>query len=150
MSRLWVERIALTSFRNYPGATITAGPEPVVLVGPNGAGKTNFLEAISLLSPGQGLRRANFTDLSRAENPLRATREPVTMISFPSSGAASPSCGAAASCGAAGADCATAAFGSKHKAASAVPDASTRRSEFDPVMIAPFDAPFPWRFHWRH
>ena len=66
MSRLWVERIALTSFRNYPSATITAGPEPVVLVGPNGAGKTNFLEAISLLSPGQGLRRANFADLSRA------------------------------------------------------------------------------------
>ena len=63
MSRLWVERIALTSFRNYPSATITAGPEPVVLVGPNGAGKTNFLEAISLLSPGQGLRRANFADL---------------------------------------------------------------------------------------
>lgn len=32
----------------------------MVLTGPNGAGKTNLLEAISLLSPGRGLRRAAF------------------------------------------------------------------------------------------
>ena len=31
-----------------------------MLTGPNGAGKTNLLEAISLLSPGRGLRRASF------------------------------------------------------------------------------------------
>ena len=31
---------------------------PVAIVGPNGAGKTNILEAVSLLSPGRGLRRA--------------------------------------------------------------------------------------------
>ena len=30
----------------------------LVLTGPNGAGKTNLLEAVSLLSPGRGLRRA--------------------------------------------------------------------------------------------
>lgn len=71
-SRLWVERIALTGFRNYAAATIAAGPSPVVLCGPNGAGKTNFLEAISLLSPGQGLRRANFADLARAGQPTNA------------------------------------------------------------------------------
>ena len=33
-------------------------PGPVVLLGENGAGKTNILEAISLLTPGRGLRRA--------------------------------------------------------------------------------------------
>ena len=31
---------------------------PVAIHGPNGAGKTNLLEAISLLSPGRGMRRA--------------------------------------------------------------------------------------------
>ena len=38
---------------------------PVALVGPNGAGKTNILEAVSLLSPGRGLRRAAAEDLAR-------------------------------------------------------------------------------------
>lgn len=62
-ARLWIERVQLTSFRSYPSAIVEATAEPVVLVGPNGAGKTNFLEAISLLAPGQGLRRAPFSDL---------------------------------------------------------------------------------------
>ena len=66
LPRLWVERITLTNFRNYAKATLEAGPEPVVLAGANGAGKTNFLEAVSLLAPGQGLRRAVFTDLASA------------------------------------------------------------------------------------
>jgi DNA replication and repair protein RecF len=38
---------------------------PVALVGPNGAGKTNILEAVSLLSPGRGLRRAAADELAR-------------------------------------------------------------------------------------
>ncbi|MEQ1698202.1 MAG: AAA family ATPase, partial [Hyphomicrobiaceae bacterium] len=62
---LWVERIALTNFRNYAYAAIDTGPEPVVLVGANGAGKTNILEAVSLLAAGQGLRRAAYSDLAR-------------------------------------------------------------------------------------
>jgi len=41
---------------------------PVVLYGQNGAGKTNLLEAVSLLSPGRGLRRAKLEDLSRKED----------------------------------------------------------------------------------
>ena len=64
-SGLWVERIALTNFRNYAYAAVDAGPEPVVLVGANGAGKTNVLEAVSLLAAGQGLRRAAYSDLAR-------------------------------------------------------------------------------------
>jgi DNA replication and repair protein RecF len=43
---------------------------PAALVGPNGAGKTNVLEAISLLSPGRGLRRAAAEDLSRQPESL--------------------------------------------------------------------------------
>ncbi len=64
--RLWVERIALTSFRNYATLALDLGPEPQVLTGPNGSGKTNLLEAVSLLAPGQGLRRAPFADLAHA------------------------------------------------------------------------------------
>ncbi len=64
--RLWIERVQLTNFRSYQSAVVEAGAEPVVLVGANGAGKTNFLEAISLLAPGQGLRRAPFSDLGLA------------------------------------------------------------------------------------
>jgi DNA replication and repair protein RecF len=38
---------------------------PVALFGPNGAGKTNILEAVSLLSPGRGLRRSSAQDMAR-------------------------------------------------------------------------------------
>lgn len=64
-SRVWIERIQLSSYRNYTAARIEAGPEPVVLCGPNGSGKTNLLEAISLLTAGQGLRRAPYPELTR-------------------------------------------------------------------------------------
>ena len=63
--RLWVGRIALTNFRNYAAATFEAGPAPVVLLGANGAGKTNLIEAVSLLAPGSGLRRAGYGELAR-------------------------------------------------------------------------------------
>jgi DNA replication and repair protein RecF len=64
--QLWVEQITLTNFRNYAYLAVQAGPEPQVLVGANGAGKTNLLEAVSLLAPGQGLRRAAYPDLARS------------------------------------------------------------------------------------
>ncbi len=63
--RLWITRIAITNFRSYASAELTAGAAPVVLLGANGAGKTNLLEAISLLSPGNGLRRASYDELGR-------------------------------------------------------------------------------------
>jgi recombinational DNA repair ATPase RecF len=40
---------------------------PIVLTGANGAGKTNLIEAISLLAPGRGLRRATMEELAFAE-----------------------------------------------------------------------------------
>lgn len=73
MSGLWVERLSLTGFRNYQNLSLEIGPKPVVLVGANGAGKTNLLEAVSLLSPGQGLRRASFPDLARATPDSKGT-----------------------------------------------------------------------------
>jgi DNA replication and repair protein RecF len=63
--RVWVERLRLTDFRNYAALALDAGPGPIVLTGPNGAGKTNLLEAISLLSSGQGLRRTPYAELTR-------------------------------------------------------------------------------------
>lgn len=63
--RLWVERLSLSNFRNYTQVALDAGPEPQVLIGANGAGKTNLLEAVSLLAPGQGMRRAAYPDLAR-------------------------------------------------------------------------------------
>jgi DNA replication and repair protein RecF len=65
VTRVWVERLRLTNFRNYAELALDAGSGPVVLTGPNGAGKTNLLEAVSLLSSGQGLRRAPYAELAR-------------------------------------------------------------------------------------
>ena len=60
-----VSRLALTDFRSYPTALIEPGPGFVLLSGENGAGKTNLLEAVSLLSPGRGLRGAALSEMSR-------------------------------------------------------------------------------------
>ena len=57
-------RLSLTHFRSYRAASVETRGDSVVLVGPNGAGKTNCLEAISLLSPGRGLRRATLDDVA--------------------------------------------------------------------------------------
>jgi DNA replication and repair protein RecF len=65
-ARLWIERLRLTDFRNYESLALDLDPDPVVLTGPNGSGKTNLLEAVSLLAPGRGLRRAPFAELVRA------------------------------------------------------------------------------------
>jgi DNA replication and repair protein RecF len=62
---LAIERLMLTDFRCYDHAVMETAGKPVVLSGPNGAGKTNILEAISLLSPGRGLRRAKLSEIAR-------------------------------------------------------------------------------------
>ena len=64
---LRVTRLTLTNFRNYAGLRLDASARLIALSGPNGAGKTNLLEAISLLSPGRGLRGANFDELALLE-----------------------------------------------------------------------------------
>jgi DNA replication and repair protein RecF len=61
--RTHVRTLTLSHFRNYQTIRIEVDERPVVLVGPNGAGKTNMLEAISLLTPGRGLRRAALGDI---------------------------------------------------------------------------------------
>lgn len=58
-----ISRLKLSNFRNYASADLALEPGLVVLAGENGAGKTNLLEAVSLLTPGRGLRRAAYTDM---------------------------------------------------------------------------------------
>jgi DNA replication and repair protein RecF len=58
-------RLSLADFRSYPDAVLTPGAGLNVLTGENGAGKTNLLEAVSLLSPGRGLRGAALSDMAR-------------------------------------------------------------------------------------
>jgi len=62
-------RLALTDFRSYATATIEPGPGFVLLSGDNGAGKTNMLEAVSLLTPGRGLRGASLAEMARNGGP---------------------------------------------------------------------------------
>ncbi|RIA44242.1 DNA replication and repair protein RecF [Hephaestia caeni] len=60
-----IARLVLTDFRNHADAVLTPGRGFVVLTGENGAGKTNVLEAVSLLAPGRGLRRASLAEMAR-------------------------------------------------------------------------------------
>jgi DNA replication and repair protein RecF len=62
-----IRRLALSNFRSYRAASIEVEASLVVLTGPNGAGKTNLIEAISLLAPGRGLRRATFEEVAFLE-----------------------------------------------------------------------------------
>src|SRR6478609_1730384 len=62
-----LSRLTLTDFRSYARADLALDGRPVALFGPNGAGKTNLLEAVSLLSPGRGLRNATASEVGRRE-----------------------------------------------------------------------------------
>ena len=60
-----VPLLALSHFRSHRLTKVEAEGRSVAIFGPNGAGKTNLLEALSLLSPGRGLRRAEAEALAR-------------------------------------------------------------------------------------
>lgn len=65
-----LKSIQLQNFRSYRDLVLPRLPEKfVVLTGPNGAGKTNLLEAVSLLSPGKGLRGADLRELQNLAIP---------------------------------------------------------------------------------
>jgi DNA replication and repair protein RecF len=68
MTAAFIRRLTLGNFRNYHAAQVRLDrPGPVVLTGANGAGKTNLVEAVSLLAPGRGLRRATMEELAFSE-----------------------------------------------------------------------------------
>jgi len=67
MAAALIRRLSLTNFRSYRAASLDIDRPLVVLTGPNGAGKTNLIEAVSLLAPGRGLRRATLEEVAFSE-----------------------------------------------------------------------------------
>ena len=59
-----LDRIILSTFRNHRDSRLDGAAEVNLLIGENGAGKTNVLEALSLLAPGRGMRRAALADMA--------------------------------------------------------------------------------------
>lgn len=70
MTCLSLSGLTLSHFRSHQRAVLDLDPRPVAIFGPNGAGKTNLIEAVSLLSPGRGLRRAAAEDFVRRPEAL--------------------------------------------------------------------------------
>ncbi|MEN3791694.1 DNA replication/repair protein RecF [Fulvimarina sp. MAC3] len=60
-----VTSLKLFDFRNYASLDLGFDKRFIVFAGANGAGKTNLLEALSLLSPGRGLRRSVYGEMAR-------------------------------------------------------------------------------------
>lgn len=65
-----ISTLTLSHFRSHAILKLRLGSGPVAIFGPNGAGKTNILEAVSMLSPGRGLRRATPEALARQPDAL--------------------------------------------------------------------------------
>ncbi len=65
MDTLILQHLKLRNFRSHKSLDLDFSSKFVYLSGPNGVGKTNILEAISLFSPGRGLRGANISDLTQ-------------------------------------------------------------------------------------
>ena len=63
--RAAIQSLALTDFRSYERDELSPSGRSVYLFGPNGAGKTNLLEALSLFSPGRGMRAASLGEFGR-------------------------------------------------------------------------------------
>ncbi len=61
----FLRQLQLSHFRSYKSLSLEIDARPVAIFGPNGSGKTNVLEALSLLSPGRGLRGAKVDVMMR-------------------------------------------------------------------------------------
>ena len=70
MTSLYLSSLTLSHFRSHLSARLELDSRPIAIHGPNGAGKTNLIEAVSLFSPGRGLRRGSAQDMSRRPEAL--------------------------------------------------------------------------------
>lgn len=62
---LYLESIRLARFRSHSALSLSAQSGPIAIFGSNGTGKTNLLEAVSLFSPGRGMRRASAAEMTQ-------------------------------------------------------------------------------------
>ena len=60
---LSITSLRLEYFRSYTNYSFSFDKTPIVITGNNGVGKTSILEAISLLSPGKGIRGTKFSEI---------------------------------------------------------------------------------------
>lgn len=60
-----LSHLHLAQFRSWARLDLDLDRRPLAIHGPNGAGKTNILEAVSMLSPGRGMRGAAPGDQAR-------------------------------------------------------------------------------------
>lgn len=65
MAQSYLTELTLAHFRCFRELRLEIDQRPVVLTGKNGSGKTSILEAVSLFSPGRGLRRARVEEMAR-------------------------------------------------------------------------------------
>ena len=65
MTPLRLTALSLSHFRSHRRTRLAFEAPLVAIHGPNGSGKTNLLEAVSLLSPGRGMRRAEAAEIVR-------------------------------------------------------------------------------------
>jgi DNA replication and repair protein RecF len=70
LTGLALSELTLSHFRSYKSIRLRLEPNPIAFFGANGAGKTNILEAVSLLSPGRGIRRAGVEEMARSPENL--------------------------------------------------------------------------------
>jgi len=70
LAGLALQNLTLSHFRSHKRVSIDTDGRPIAIYGANGAGKTNILEAISLLSPGRGMRRATVDEMARTPENL--------------------------------------------------------------------------------
>ncbi|MFX0546859.1 DNA replication/repair protein RecF [Roseovarius sp. S1116L3] len=70
MTELYLSSLRLSHFRSHKSARLDLDARPVAIHGPNGAGKTNLIEAVSLFSPGRGMRRAAAQEMVRRPEAL--------------------------------------------------------------------------------
>lgn len=62
--------LTLRRFRSHRALERSFDARPVTIYGPNGAGKTNILEAVSVLTPGRGLRGATSEEMAQRPDPI--------------------------------------------------------------------------------
>ena len=65
-----IKSLKLINFRSHSDFSLGLSGKPLAIIGDNGAGKTNILEAISLLSPGRGMRNSKFSEMVKDDNSM--------------------------------------------------------------------------------